>query len=317
VGVGPGAFAISFAEFRPADYASQRVGIATLHAHNEYLQVMAEAGMLGAVSFAIIIGLVLVGSGRVLTGPGGKDRMLLNASLAAAVTMLVHASASVDVRYPTCRLILWVLLGLAAARWRDASADDEPAARPAAFAWRWAAVFAGAVAALAIWNTQVYGPHQARVYLHTAEKSQEAGQWADSVEAASRAIKFDPASFPSYHVLANSLFYAGEYEAALAAFDRVQTHSPGYADGHVRIGVVNALLGRMDAARDALRLARRYNAVSGELARADELSDDELRKLALAFENKERGRPRRTTPPARSLPNAPACGSRDTSPPAR
>ena len=290
VGVGPGSFAINFPEFRPANYWKYGVSGGTLHAHNEYLQVLAEAGMLGLMLFAILIGLVVLGSARSLSPPGGKNRMLLNAAFAAAVTMLVHASASVDVRYPTCQLMLWVLLGLAVARWKDASADDKPVGRPAVSAWRAAAVLAAVGAALAIWTTQVYGPHRARVNLDRAQNHQRKGRWAESVRAASRAIELDPVSVPSHYVLANSLFYGGEYEAALAAFDKLQALSPGHADSHVRIGVLNALLGRMDAARRALRLARRYGVAGGALARADELSDDELREHAREFERRRRPR---------------------------
>ena len=314
VGVGPGAFAIHFPEFRPADYARHGVTSIALRAHNEYLEILAEAGMLGAMSFLLLIGLVVAGSVRRLGPPSEKNRILLNAAFAAAATMLVHACASVDTRYPTCQLMLWVLMGLAVARWKDASDDDEPVERPVAPAWRAAVVLAGIGAAVAIWATQVYGPHRARVYLNEAENHQHSGRLAESVLAASRALEFDPVSVPSYYVLANSLFYAGEYEAALAAFDKLQDHSPGYAHSHVRMGVLNALLGRMEAARRELRLARRYGVAGGALARADELSDDELRKHALDF--RRRHRPRSPHLPGRRL-SEPACGSRDTSPPAR
>ena len=287
VGVGPGAFTLNFPEYRPADYADHRVTSIALHAHSEYLDVLAETGMLGFVSFAVLIGLVAIGSVRALKRSSGEGRMLLNAAFAAAMTMLVHAVASVDTRYPTCQLLLWVLMGLAAARWQDASAD-EPAAPRQASMWRKAVAVAGIGVAIAIWTTQVYYPHRARVLLDKAETRQGTGEWAESVAAASRALELDPTSAPSYYALANSLFYGGEYDAALRVFRELQVHAPAYADTHVRIGVLNALLGRMDEARSALRLARRYGVATRALAAADDLSDDELRKRALDYEKKDR-----------------------------
>ena len=289
VGTGPGTFTVHFAEFRPLDYESHQVTSVVLHAHCEYLDVLAETGMLGMVSFMLLIGLIAVGSVRALRRPGGGGRPLLLAAFAASVTMLAHAVASVDTRYPTCWLMLWVMMGLAAARWQDADEGDR-ASPPRTWPWRAFVVIAGVAVAVVIWDAQVWRPYQARKHLEKADGRQKKGQWAESIESAQRALELDPISVPSHCVLANSLLYAGEYDAALEAFRRLQVHSPNYADIHVRIGVLNALLGRMDEARRALRLARRYGVAEGALADADALSDEQLRRRAIAFEKKNRPR---------------------------
>ena len=289
VGTGPGTFTVHFAEFRPLDYESHQVTSVVLHAHCEYLDVLAETGMLGMVSFMLLIGLIAVGSVRALRRPGGGGRPLLLAAFAASVTMLAHAVASVDTRYPTCWLMLWVMMGLAAARWQDADEGDR-ASPPRTWPWRAFVVIAGVAVAVVIWDAQVWRPYQARKHLEKADGRQKKGQWAESIESAQRALELDPISVPSHCVLANSLLYAGEYDAALEAFRRLQVHSPNYADIHARIGVLNALLGRMDEARRALRLARRYGVAEGALADADALSDEQLRRRAIAFEKKNRPR---------------------------
>jgi len=289
VGTGPGTFTVHFAEYRPLDYTSHAVTNVALHAHCEYLDVLAETGMLGMVPFALLIGFVVVGSVRALKRPGGARRPLLFAAFAASVTMLVHAVASVDTRYPTCWLMLWVMMGLAVARWEDAGeAGRTPP--PSTWPWRAFVVIAGVVVAGVIWDAQVWRPYQARKHLDQAESRQKRGKWAESIESAQRALELDPISVPSYYVLANSLFYTGEYDAALDAFRRLQVHSPNYADIHARIGVLNALLGRMGEARRALRLARRYGVAGSALAEADALSDEQLRERAVAFEKGDRPR---------------------------
>ncbi|MFH1733045.1 MAG: O-antigen ligase family protein [Planctomycetota bacterium] len=289
VGTGPGTFTVHFAEFRPLDYTSHQVTSVVLHAHCEYLDVLAETGMLGMVSFMLLIGLIAVGSVRALRRPGGGGRPLLLAAFAASVTMLAHAVASVDTRYPTCWLMLWAMMGLAAARWQDADEGGRPS--PArAWPWRAFVVIAGVAVAAVIWDAQVWRPYQARKHLEKADGRQKKGKWVESIESAQRALELDPVSVPSHYVLANSLFYAGEYDAALDAFRGLQVHSPNYADIHVRIGVLNALLGRMDEARRALRLARRYGVAEGVLAEADALSDEQLRERAVAFEKGDRPR---------------------------
>jgi len=287
VGTGPGTFTVYFAEHRPLDYRSHGVTNVALHAHSEYLDVLGETGMLGMVPFALLIGFVVVGSVRALRRPGGGGRPLLLAAFAACVTMLVHAVASVDTRYPTCWLMLWVMMGLAVARWQDAG-EGGRTPPPSTWPWRAFVVIAGVAVAVVIWDTQVWRPYQARKHLDRAEGRQKTGKWVESIESAQRALELDPISVPSYYVLANSLFYAREYDAALDAFHRLQVHSPNYADIHARIGALNALLGRMAEARRALRLARRYGVAGSALAEADALSDEQLRERAIAFEKGDR-----------------------------
>jgi len=290
VGKGPGAFRIYFADFRPRDYASHAVSSLTLRAHSEYLEVLSEAGMLGMLAFVLFLGLLFIGSARALSGTSGReDRPLLLAAVAATVAILVHATAGVITRYPTCQMMLWVLMGLVVARW----GDDERAAEPkrlsrAELAWRILVVLGAVGGAGVIWTTQVWRPYLARVHLARADASQEASAWGQSIASARRALGLDPASVPSHYTLGNSLFYAGRHEAALAAFRRLQLYSPNYCDVHLRIAVLNALLGRMDGARAALRLARRYGVAWGEFATTGPLTDEKLAKLAKEFEQDKR-----------------------------
>lgn len=291
LGKGPGTFKVHFAEFRPPDYARHRVGAITVRAHSEYFEVLAETGMLGTALFAIFIGLFALGSVRALNGPSaGNRRALLLAAFAAAITMLVQASASVSTRYPTCRMTLWVMMGLTVALWRDDGPTVEPLQRPATRVWRAAVVIAAALAAAVIWPTQVHWPYMAREHLSQAKTSQKLGNWRDSAKSARRALELDPASVPSRYVLANSLFYAGRYRTALDAFDQLRKYSPNYADIHLRMAVLNARLDRMDKARDALRLADRYGMLTKEFARGEALTDGQLESLSLDYERREKAR---------------------------
>jgi len=290
VGQGPGAFRLCFPDFRPDDYTGHKVSSVTLRAHSEYLEVLAETGMLGGVPFALFLGLLFIGTARALKGPaGGEDRSLLLAVTAAVVVVLVHATAGVLTRYPTCRMMLWVVMGLAVALWPD----DEEAAAPARLsraerAWRIVLVLGAVAVAGVIWTTQVWRPYMARVYLARAAASQRTGDWGRSVAAARRALALDPASVPSHYTLGNSLFYAGHHEAALAAFRRLRLYSPNYCDVHLRIAVLDVLLGRPDAARAALRLARRYGVAWGPFATTEPLGDEKLNELANEFEQDKR-----------------------------
>jgi len=285
VGQGPGAFRICFPTFRPADYAWRRVGSITLRAHNEYLEVLSETGLLGMVPFAIFIGLLVLGSGQALGSSGWRP--LLPAAFGSAVALLVHAVASVDTRYPTCQMMLWVMMGLTVALWEPSGRGAVPARRRPSRAWPLVMLLAGGLA-LVIWTTQVLRPFQARQCLHLANAHQKAQRWDRSIAAARQAVRLDPISVPSHYTLANSLFYAGRYQAALEAFRTLRRYQPDYCDIHLRIAMIEARLGRMERARQALARARRFGVAWGQYYQAHRLTDEKLRALAADYEQADR-----------------------------
>ena len=90
------------------------------HLHNLYLQVLVETGVLGLASFLALLAYyltVLARSGRVL--PGGWERLLVGAALAASLAFFVHNLFDVLTAYGRgLPLALTLGLGLAVRRWR-------------------------------------------------------------------------------------------------------------------------------------------------------------------------------------------------------
>ncbi len=279
LGHGPGSFEREFARHRPRDYARHRVGSITLHAHNEYLDVLAETGVAGGVAFALVIGLVLKGSLARLARHGASARPLLAAATAAVVTMLVHAAFNVDTRYPTCLMVWWMLMGLAVGRWTEA--EETPSAGP----WPgWCAVAglaAAVVAAGAIWSSQIQRPYAARVKLREAHNAQRRGDWDAATEHARRAVMTDPVAVPARYTLTRSAFRSGRLDLALAAVRALHRAAPDYADGPLYEAAALALSGDMQAARAALSRARFHAVAYGRFAAP--LTDDALRELADRF----------------------------------
>ena len=309
VGFGPGTFRRYFPLFRPEHFGKRGVGLCTLLAHSEYLEVAVETGMLGLVPFALFLGLWYQATRRTLeNADGAAPPGPLPAVFAGTVALLVHAAGSVNTRYPTCRLILWVMLGLAAAYWREAEPDGGRAPRPVS-PWRSVPVLLAVLAAApVVWHWHVWRPYRARQLLREAADRQRVGAWAKSIWSARRALERDPTSVPAQYVLANSLFLAGAYDAALAAFAELEARSPHHWDIDLRMGVLYALLGDVPHARARLDLACRYGMAYGAFLKYESMSDAELRRLAERYASEERakmgGRRR-----ARSTSAAPHCSA--------
>ncbi len=284
LGKGPGTFRIHFPQFRPADYFRHDVKPITLWAHSEYLEIFAETGIVGMTAFAIFLGLFFLGSVRELRQPGGASSPLFLPAFAATVTILVHAIANVDIRYPTCRLMMWVMMGFAVSQWRDREPEQ---ARPVGL-WAWLGVIALVAAAVPLWFTLVWQPYQARVWLRRAMNQQRSRLLDASIASARRSLEIDPLSTPSRYLLGNSLFYKGQHKDALEVFRALDIDSPNYADVPLRTAVLHVELGQMDAARAALAGARRHGVAWGEWARFDQLTDEQLAALARDFEKDKR-----------------------------
>jgi O-antigen ligase len=280
LGHGPGTFSRQFAQYRPADYWRHRVGAITLHAHNEYLDVLAETGIVGGVAFVLLIGLVVKGSVRVLARFGVSRRPLVAAALAAAAVILVHAAFNVDTRYPTCLMIWWVVMGLAVAQW--AGPKRTQPGRPWPMWIGAGAVLLAVVVAGAIWCRQVWRPYLARTHLRKSNEAQKVGNWDQAARHASLAVETDPISVPSRHALGKTLFRAGRMFEAIATFDQLRSHSPGYSNAPLYEAAAHAVIGDMQSARIALRRARRHAVAYGRFA--EPLTDAEFRELARRFQ---------------------------------
>ncbi len=293
VGKGPGTFNSYFATFRPPDYARFGVQAITDRAHCEYLEVLAETGLFGMVPFVIFLGLFAIYSIRALKtlGNGGR-RTLLLAVVAAEVTMLVHAAFNIDTRHPPCQMMLWLLIGLAAALWPDEEPAEEPAEGPAEepapdppvspLVWPVVLGLAAAAFAVAIWTFEIYRPYQARVHLRVAEDRQTTRKYAESIDSARRAVELDPISVSSYYTLGNSLLAARRFQQALLVYHQLNEHAPHYADVDLRMSVIYAVLGRMDRAREAFQVARRHFIPAG-FPDAEDTTDDQLRRHAEGY----------------------------------
>jgi O-antigen ligase len=83
----------------------------TPYAHNEYLHVWAESGLLGLMGFTGLVGLVLY---RAFWGTWRGGGVYGWAALGAAGAMLVHSLVSYPLRLPLNGLVFWVLLGIMA-----------------------------------------------------------------------------------------------------------------------------------------------------------------------------------------------------------
>jgi O-antigen ligase len=133
-GVGLGAFASVFPAFRTSG-----PGIALTHAHNDYLEWLTEAGLIGCAVLLVCLAIVAV---PIMKRRAGRSDFGLvgHAAITALVAIGLHSLTDFNLEMPANALTLAVVAGLALA-WRRASVPvlaDERAAQAGWIGKAWA-----------------------------------------------------------------------------------------------------------------------------------------------------------------------------------
>jgi Flp pilus assembly protein TadD len=280
-GVGLGAFHVHFPSFAQADLVSKWPAGQSIvnYAHNEYLQVLAEGGILLLLSFLLIFFFFL------RSGASGW----LKAGVGAA---LIQNLASVDMRFGVSLASVLLVMGLAL----EPRKPDEPEDSRTHPVWiRVVLTLAGAGAFLML-LPMVLSPYRSAATVAStpaffdqrlldpaktisdleqlaAEYPEEATVWdklgyayakeiqtpdqrlrPDMAEKATaayrRAVKLDPARVSAYNNLANIAFTLGRVEEAQTLWKKAIEVKPEFVDARLNLGKIYYTRGDLKAAAD-------------------------------------------------------------------
>src|ERR1041385_4560375 len=124
IGQGIGNFAVFISKFRSPDYWMVHSEDIVPHAHNEFLEILSETGILGFAGFIAVLILCTRSALIRLRAVSAVDRHLLTGVLAAIAAILVDNLSSINLRTIPVAATFWVLLALAA----RSDIDDGPPA---------------------------------------------------------------------------------------------------------------------------------------------------------------------------------------------
>ncbi len=119
IGIGPGAFKYAFPKYAIAGYVEA--------AHENYLQVFAETGLVGGLSFLWLLGAVLfTGARAIAVAKDFAGRVWTIGGICAVVALMVHSLLDYDWYIGAINFSFWLVAGILASR-----SQQHPAAEPA------------------------------------------------------------------------------------------------------------------------------------------------------------------------------------------
>ncbi|MBI3950269.1 MAG: O-antigen ligase family protein [Acidobacteria bacterium] len=181
----------------------------TSYAHNDYLQLWAEVGLLGLLAFGMLVWMV-VKRGRALA----NDPVALGC-WAALISLLVNAAVAFPLHLPTTLMLFAVLLGAVEGVGCKKTMALSLSAPPARIA-----ILLLAVTLCFTAYRSSYHRVAADTALFRASAALGSHHWNEAEKAMRAAIHHAPARLDGYAILGRLHLERGEYERALTVLDQ-------------------------------------------------------------------------------------------------
>ncbi|MBI3811648.1 MAG: O-antigen ligase family protein [Nitrospirae bacterium] len=249
MGSGPGTFGAVY----PA-YKTNPDQVVYDHAHNDYVQLLAETG---GVGFGLSLGILGTVLGMVVAG--WRDRRspwakgLLIGVTTGLVALLIHGLNDFNFHIPSNAALFAVLLGLA---WNLARPERGPAPSDPVPARRRGLIAATGLAAVGLLLVQTTTTFAADRYYRCGLELEKAGKFDQAADDYRRAIGWD-AAHPRYHLalgrVYERLYRPGDpapMEKARSEMELAAALAPTTAEPHLHLGWIHAQRGEDAAATE-------------------------------------------------------------------
>jgi len=252
VGWGAGTFHIYFPLYRTTESLWMVVSPLVYHAHNEFLEIGQEIGLLGLGVFIWLVFAYLVYGFKLwIKAPVNWKKYPLSFFL-GGLGILMHNLVSPSLRWTGIAVFFWLMVALIISVKGIISVEQgEPSF--IIFKNRLFPVFKplrkGLFCGLAIvlfftLSLQIVKPYQAEVALKKGIEALDDGNLPQAINKFEEAKKINPHYFSAYYKLAYTYRMIGEYEEALKNYRALEKIAPNYARLHYNLGCLYKDLGR-------------------------------------------------------------------------
>lgn len=242
LGVGLGNFTVHYPRFaRSGGPDRTRIDERVDHAHNDFLEMVAELGLVGAA----ILAFATVGLVRVLLGSSSgasEDRSLAATSFLGLLALGALAGVSPTFNQPAMLVAAGTFIGVALRRCVEI---ESAAAALAPFRgdWKGMAVLCGASAALVFATSWGVAEIRADRHVLTMTKAEAIHDWSVVVQAGLAARRLNPERVGPLFATATALLRLGRAEEAAGLLQELVAVDPHNANAFGNLGIAYAMLG--------------------------------------------------------------------------
>jgi tetratricopeptide (TPR) repeat protein len=236
VGNGFGTFEIILPRFRSPDYWMLKSEDIVPHAHNEFLEILAETGILGFICYAAILGLFFRAAVRIYKKSNPQDRITIVGLAIGVLGVLIDNLANGGLRTTSILVFFWALLGITMSfdkdqtrmlRWRVPMVISRLKALPSLVA----------IGSLIL--ILINAVHTIRADQHAFRGSvyERLNQPDMALNAYEKALKDDPnKEFALFHV-GGKYYDLGLYHKAIPHLQRLRELAPWYPKTNMLLGL--------------------------------------------------------------------------------
>jgi len=223
-------------------------------AHNDYLEIAADTGILGLGTFLwLIVALYWIGIKKLkqIDQPGYSQNLLI-IILSSLTAVLIHSFFHYSLYLPTTSMLFWLWLGLLNTESIEAEKIGENI-RPSILRQTIVILFAFF---LLFWATK---PFFASIYFDRAGHYMRNGNYDKAIAMYKKSIKFNPRDENLHNNLGNIYRVIGLDEEALKEFEKALKINPYLVEVHNNLGIFYIDRGLYDQAIREYMLALEIN----------------------------------------------------------
>ncbi|HEX9656190.1 MAG TPA: O-antigen ligase family protein [Bacteroidota bacterium] len=228
VGYGVGSYEEAMREFRPADYWIVKSEDIVPHAHNEFLEVGVELGLIGLALYFTAVGVVIIGGIDIWrkSKSEGKRNIPIIGLLCGVAGVLIDNLANVSLRQAPIGALFWLSMGLIVSPLFLSSSPEKAILRIPKFT---------AVLPLVVWGIAVFFVGRLELkkinsdnHLIRGVLAKTQGNGNDAIAEFNASVQSYPGNLKALENLSVALLQAGRAEEAVMTIQKLQRLSPDY-----------------------------------------------------------------------------------------
>lgn len=255
LGWGAGQFMIFYPPYRPPEYFAYPESVdSTDHAHCELLELCAETGLMGVLSFFFFVFAWLRFVFRRVRFLPKNDRTIVYAVLLGVLNLWIENLLDVNLRFMSSAYLFWSLLGWGYGFVSPGITLDEKKVILKPFLR-----ILGAALLVFFFHFGFIKPFLSDCYFKRAVFEKGEGRFEQALLFYEKALEVYPQHLEAQYRMAYLYGFLKRNEEARNAYEKVLRMAPFFASLHGNLGVVDARLNRLEEARRHLQIQVKMN----------------------------------------------------------